>query len=83
MISPGGLKGTQEKLFIKNYSKVVPLKRMGNLDDLIGPVIFLSSEMSKYITGQNLFVDGGFSIKWVEFLMFDIKITSNRIVKDL
>jgi NAD(P)-dependent dehydrogenase (short-subunit alcohol dehydrogenase family) len=63
MISPGGLKGTQGKLFIKNYSKVVALKRMANLDDLIGPVIFLSSDMSKYITGQNLFVDGGFSIK--------------------
>ena len=63
MISPGGLKGTQGKLFVENYSKVVPLKRMANLDDLIGPVIFLSSAMSKYITGQNLFVDGGFSIK--------------------
>jgi enoyl-[acyl-carrier-protein] reductase (NADH) len=36
---------------------------MTNLNDLIGPVIFLSSEMSSYITGQNIFVDGGFSIK--------------------
>jgi NAD(P)-dependent dehydrogenase (short-subunit alcohol dehydrogenase family) len=63
MISPGGLKGAQGKLFIKNYSKEVPLKRMTNLNDLIGPVIFLSSEMSNYITGQNIFVDGGFSIK--------------------
>jgi enoyl-[acyl-carrier-protein] reductase (NADH) len=63
MISSGGLKGKQEKLFIKNYSKVVPLKRMGNLEDLLGPVIFLSTEMSRYITGQNIFVDGGFSIK--------------------
>lgn len=63
MISPGGLLNGQKNLFIKNYSKITPLKRMTNLDDLIGPVIFLSSEMSKYITGQNLFVDGGFSIK--------------------
>jgi len=63
MISPGGLLEGQQKLFIKNYSKIVPLKRMASLEDLIGPVIFLSSEMSRYITGQNLFVDGGFSIK--------------------
>ena len=63
MISPGGVLDGQQNLFIKNYSKIVPLKRMANLEDLIGPVIFLSSEMSKYITGQNLFVDGGFSIK--------------------
>ena len=63
MISPGGLLNGQEKIFQKNYSKTVPLKRMTNLDDLLGPVIFLSTKMSKYITGQNLFVDGGFSIK--------------------
>lgn len=63
MISSGGIKSTQGGVFVKNYSKLTPLRRMTNLDDLIGPVIFLSSEMSKYITGQNLFVDGGFSIK--------------------
>ena len=40
----------------------VPLKRMTTVEDLIGPTIFLSSEMSKYITGQNIFVDGGFSL---------------------
>jgi len=62
MISPGGLEGNQSKLFKKKYINKVPLKRMTTAKDLIGPTIFLSSEMSKYITGQNIFVDGGFSL---------------------
>jgi len=37
------------------------LGRNGELDDLIGPAVFLASKASDYITGQTLFVDGGFS----------------------
>ena len=62
MISPGGLEGNQSKIFKKKYINKVPLKRMAKEDDLIGPIIFLASDMSKYITGQNIFVDGGFSL---------------------
>ena len=36
-----------------------PLGRIGKIDDLVGPVVFLSSEDSDFITGQTLFVDGG------------------------
>ena len=61
-ITPGGIENNQPKEFIKNYSKRVPLDRMGKPKDLIGPVIFLSSDASDYITGQNLVVDGGFSV---------------------
>jgi len=61
MISPGGVEGNQSLKFKKNYIKKVPLKRMTQIEDLLGPVIFLSSDMSKYITGQNIFVDGGFT----------------------
>ena len=35
---------------------------MANENDLIGPILFFLSDHSKYITGQNLIVDGGFSI---------------------
>ena len=37
-------------------------KRMATEDDIIGPILFFLSDNSKYITGQNLIVDGGFSI---------------------
>jgi NAD(P)-dependent dehydrogenase (short-subunit alcohol dehydrogenase family) len=36
-----------------------PLGRMGEFADLIGPVLFLASDASNYITGQTIFVDGG------------------------
>lgn len=62
MISPGGIEGNQSKIFKNKYIEKVPLKRMTAVEDLIGPTIFLSSEMSKYITGQNIIVDGGFTL---------------------
>lgn len=62
-ISLGGVKRNQNKNFVRKYIKKTPLNRMATANDLISSVIFLSSNMSSYITGQNLFVDGGISIK--------------------
>ena len=60
-ISPGGIESGQNKKFIQNYSKRVPMNRMGKAHELVGALIFLSSDASSYITGQNLIVDGGLS----------------------
>jgi len=64
-ISPGGIlnKRIQTNRFIKNYSARVPLKRMANVDDLFTTIVYLSSDHSKYVTGQNVIVDGGLSAK--------------------
>lgn len=62
-ISPGGVNpGSVNEAFDRNYSYKVPLGRMGNMDDMKGPVLFLASPASQYITGHNLVVDGGFTI---------------------
>tara|TARA_B100000927_G_scaffold291238_1_gene292509 strand:+ start:598 stop:1374 length:777 start_codon:yes stop_codon:yes gene_type:complete len=60
-ISIGGIYRNQNKIFVKNYKKKTFLKRMAKEDDVIGGIIFFASDMSKYITGQNLFIDGGFT----------------------
>ena len=60
-ISPGGLKGDQNKRFIQNYSEKVPLKRMGDVDEIVQCILFLSSNKSSYISGQNIVVDGGYT----------------------
>ena len=60
-ISPGGIKGGQNKKFTQNYSKKVPLKRMGEINEIVHCVIFLSSNKSSYISGQNIIVDGGYT----------------------
>ncbi|RKY48802.1 MAG: flagellin modification protein A [Candidatus Neomarinimicrobiota bacterium] len=62
-ISPGGVFNDKPESFVKKYSeKVVLGKRMANTDDLIGVLLFLLSDASKYITGQNIVVDGGFTL---------------------
>lgn len=62
-ISPGGVFNNQPKSFVKRYSeKVVLGKRMADTDDIVGVLIFLLSDASKYITGQNIVVDGGWSL---------------------
>jgi len=61
-ISPGGFERGQPPVFIQRYSDRTMLKRMGQTGlDLKGPVVFLASEASRYVTGHNLVVDGGFT----------------------
>jgi len=62
-ISPGGVYDHQPEIFVNKYlQKVLIEKRMANVDDLTGAVLFLLSDVSKYITGQNIVVDGGWSL---------------------
>ena len=60
-LSPGGIFDNQNKTFVSNYEKKVPMGRMGNPDDIAPAVSFLLSDDDKYITGQNLIVDGGWT----------------------
>lgn len=60
-ISPGGIFDHQPEAFVKAYQKKVPMKRMGNPEDISPSVSFLLMDESKYITGQNLIVDGGWT----------------------
>ena len=67
-IAPGGIKGhianfasKQSDKFIKNYSKQVPLKRLGESIEVAEAATFLVSSSASYITGTTLIVDGGWS----------------------
>lgn len=61
-VSPGGIFNHQPEAFVENYEKKVPLKRMGQPEDIAPAVSFLLSDGAQYITGHNLMVDGGWSI---------------------
>jgi len=62
-ISPGGIFDNQPESFVKKYSQKVLLEnRMVNVDDLTSVLLFLLGGASKYITGQNIVVDGGWSL---------------------
>ena len=60
-LSPGGVRGGQDAEFVRKYSERVPLGRMAEPADLVGALLFLASEASAYVTGQELRVDGGFT----------------------
>jgi len=58
-LSPGGVAAGQDPEFVRKYTERVPLGRMADPEDLVGPLLFLASDDSRYVTGQNLRVDGG------------------------
>ncbi len=60
-LSPGGVLGGQDADFKRKYCDRVPLGRMAEAEDLKGPLIFLTSGASSYVTGIELRVDGGFT----------------------
>ena len=61
-VSHGGVQNNHNKTFIKKYSYKVPMSRMANKEEIASVILFLSSKESSYITGQNIVVDGGYSI---------------------
>lgn len=67
-LTPGGLLGhvagksnDQNPVFINQYSKRVPLKRLGKSEEIASSALFLASDAASYITGTTLIVDGGWT----------------------
>tara|TARA_A100001015_G_scaffold198810_1_gene221866 strand:+ start:198 stop:884 length:687 start_codon:yes stop_codon:yes gene_type:complete len=60
-IIPGGVENDQSEKFIKNYSKMTPMKRMMKKSEIVSPVKYLLSEESSYVTGSSINIDGGWS----------------------
>jgi len=61
-LSPGGFQTPDmPEAFIRNYRRRTLLGRMAEAEDIKGPAVFLASEASRYITGQNIAVDGGWT----------------------
>jgi NAD(P)-dependent dehydrogenase (short-subunit alcohol dehydrogenase family) len=58
-ISPGGILRGQPESFIERYQARTPLGRLATEDDFRGAVVYFASDLSQYVTGQNLSVDGG------------------------
>ena len=61
-ITPGGIWRRQPEVFCARYATRTPLRRMATEEDLKGAVAYLASDLSAYVTGHNLVVDGGWTV---------------------
>lgn len=61
-IVPGGILDNQPKIFLKKYKSSCLSKGMLDSDDIVGTVEFLTSDKSKYINGQAIVIDDGWSL---------------------
>jgi glucose 1-dehydrogenase len=71
-VSPGAIDSHREGYHVgdswKNYfTDWVPLKRVGEVDEVANTVVFLASDLASYITGYTIYIDGGYGINLVRY----------------
>jgi len=60
-VTPHGVSNKHQKTFVKNFSKLSPLNRMSETDEVSPTILFLLSDKSSYVTGANYKIDGGWT----------------------
>lgn len=59
VITPGTIHIQKDPELAEKYKALIPLGRLAQVEDMVGPVVFLASDASGFVTGQTIFIDGG------------------------
>ncbi len=59
VITQGTIHIQNDPELAEKYKALIPLKRLAQVEDIVGPAIFLASDAAGFVTGQTIFVDGG------------------------
>lgn len=62
-VTPGGIFDNQSENFVKKYSDKTMLGRMAEKNEVSGAILYLASDLSSYVTGENIIIDGGLTTK--------------------
>jgi NAD(P)-dependent dehydrogenase (short-subunit alcohol dehydrogenase family) len=60
-VTPHGIEDGQPEAFVEGFARRSPLRRLMTAGEAVGPVVFLASDASSYVTGANIVVDGGWT----------------------
>ena len=58
-LSPTGVYNNHPESFVEKLSNIIPMNRMADIDEYKGAIVFLCSDASSYMTGENMVIDGG------------------------
>ena len=58
-----GLDEAEQERRLEEFGRLVPMRRVGGMDDIAEAILFLASDQAGYITGQELIVDGGYVVR--------------------
>ncbi len=62
-VTPGGIYDKQSDKFVKKYAEKTMIKRMANRNEISGALLYLASDLSSYVTGENIVIDGGLTTR--------------------
>jgi NAD(P)-dependent dehydrogenase (short-subunit alcohol dehydrogenase family) len=61
VITPMNKAALEDEKILNHITRKIPMRRLGEVDEMVGAVLYMASSVSSYMTGQSMVVDGGWT----------------------